>query len=930
MKRKVAPGPIGRALVTLAVAVWLLPRTIVAQGLTGELNGTVKDEQGGVLPGTVVRASSPALIPGTVSVTTNNKGQWHFLALPPGIYAIDVQRTGFRRWHEDGIPVGAGTTFELAIVLEVAVGGETVVVEGASPRIDARNPGFGTRFRSEDLSAIPLGRNSMFSAIRAAPGISPTSPSSSTNTTLSAFGSGINENKFLFDGTDMTCPCSGISRAEPGVDFIQEMHVQSVGASAEFGDVQGAVIDVITRSGSARFTTDASYYAEPGALTSQPVVLPLSAPAKGQSGYERVRYRDFSGAGGGPIAPDHVWFFAGYQYLRDYDSQPGADPAFPRTYEQNKLFLKITSRLTPSLQMENILHYEHWVNPQPPTAVTPFEATTRTSADVPAVTFGHVTHTLSQNTVWDVRVGWFTQAQDSVPSTRDLKTSSHFDQITGVTSFAPPTFGGPTISRTTVKATLTYYRPALFRSDHQLKFGGQFEHGGHHLPTVVPGGTSYVDKTGQPYQAITRDPSQEGGASSGIAAFASDAIAIGERLTVSAGVRFDHLRAYDPDLHAIDAEGRQTDDIVRGTGTLYTWNLVSPRLGATVKLTADGRTILRSSYGRFYQGVLTAEIGPFHPAVTPRVTRTFDQATGQYANPITVDPRVNLLLDPGMKAPHSDEYSVGVDREFGRQFSGALAYVHKNGADYIAWTDVGGTYELRDWPLPDGRFVPAYVLTNNTADRRFLQTNPPGYSLRYDGLVLVGERRRANGWQAFASYTRSKSRGLLPSSGTSPAGPQSSTIAPPTSGSFGQDPNDLINAIGLLPNDRPNIFRIMGSVDVPRTGIAVAANYQYFSGKPWAATTLLPLPQGSQRVLLETRGTRRLPSQSLLDLRVSRWFTLGRAERVELLLDVYNVFNETAAESLATDNLFNLNFQKPTVFVDPRRVMLGAKLVLGR
>ena len=77
------------------------------------------------------------------------------------------------------------------------------------------------------------------------------------------------------------------------------------------------------------------------------------------------------------------------------------------------------------------------------------------------------------------------------------------------------------------------------------------------------------------------------------AAFASDAITVGDRLTINAGVRFDHSRAISQDLHALDLEGHETDAIVRGLGTLYTWNVVSPRLGVTMKLTADGRTMLR-------------------------------------------------------------------------------------------------------------------------------------------------------------------------------------------------------------------------------------------------------------------------------------------------------------------------------------------------
>ena len=89
-------------------------------------------------------------------------------------------------------------------------------------------------------------------------------------------------------------------------------------------------------------------------------------------------------------------------------------------------------------------------------------------------------------------------------------------------------------------------------------------------------------------------------------------------------------------------------------------------------------------------------------------------------------------------------------------------------------------------------------------------------------------------------------------------------------------PDDLTNAAGRLANDRPHVFRAMGSFDIPNTGIFVAGNLQYFSGKPWAASAVVNVPQNSQqRVLLEERGSRRLSSQTMLDLpacrRPSRW-----------------------------------------------------------
>jgi hypothetical protein len=909
-----------------------------AQGLTGAIIGTVKDAQGGVLPGAVVRVNSPALIGGPARLTTNGKGQLRFSALPPGRYAIDIELQGFATYHEEDIAVGAGATIERTAVLTMAGLAESVAVEGAGSRLEARGSGFGTRFGPEDITAIPTRRSSMFDFIGAAPGISATSPGTGGSSLVSAFGSGANENTFLLDGTNFTSPANGVARAEPGIDFIEEVHVQSIGASAEFGNVQGAVVNVVTRQGSNRFRYDASFYGQPAGLTSQPVRLLIPGAGQRITGYERVRYRDATTNLGGPVVRDRLWFFTGYQYLRDYDSQPGADPAFPRAYEQNKVFAKLTWRLAPAWQLVQSVHDEHWVNPEVPTSVKPFAATLTQRASVPAITFADLTHTSSVNTLWEVRAGRFVYSQESSPSSGNRGTPSHLDSGTGVTSGAPQQMGVGKQIRTTAKATLSHYRPGLWRADHEWKTGAQIEQGEHRALQVIPTGTWYLDNNGQPSQSTSRDPTNAGGQFITAGAFASDALTAGNRLTINAGVRFDHTRAISQDLRALDADGHATGAVIDGLGTMYTWNVFSPRLGVTAKLSADGRTLLRASYGRFSQGVVTGELAPFHPGQTPVTTKGFDPAAAGYTRIISiVDPKRNLQLDPAMRTPRTDEYSIGVDREIGRRIAIGITYVRKAGANFIGWTDIGGQYREETRTLADGRTLPVSVLVNGTAARRFLLTNPDDYSLTYNGLVTVVEKRRSNGWQAFGSYTLSRAEGLQAYSGTTAAGPQVSTVgAPPGAFStglitFGRDPNDLTNASGRLPNDRPHMFRAMGSADVGRTGFVFAANLQVSSGKPWAATTLVSVPQNSQqRILIEPRGSRRLSSQSLLDLRLSRTIAFGHLGRIELLVDLLNALNDTAEEGLATDNLFSANFGQPTVFLDPRRAMVSARVNLGR
>ena len=86
------------------------------------------------------------------------------------------------------------------------------------------------------------------------------------------------------------------------------------------------------------------------------------------------------------------------------------------------MFAKLTWQPAPGWQLDHSLHYERWVNPEPPTLAKPFAATLRVHASVPAMTFGHLTHTSSANTLWDVRVGRFVYSREDDPSTGDRTT----------------------------------------------------------------------------------------------------------------------------------------------------------------------------------------------------------------------------------------------------------------------------------------------------------------------------------------------------------------------------------------------------------------------------------------------------------------------------------------------------------------------------
>ena len=119
-RRPSIPGTCRWLGLLAGVTLFWLPRVAVAQGLTGSLIGTVRDAQGGVVSGAVVRVGSSALIGGAATQTTNQKGQLRFPALPPGPYVLDIEFPGFTAYREENISIGAGATIERTAVLTLA------------------------------------------------------------------------------------------------------------------------------------------------------------------------------------------------------------------------------------------------------------------------------------------------------------------------------------------------------------------------------------------------------------------------------------------------------------------------------------------------------------------------------------------------------------------------------------------------------------------------------------------------------------------------------------------------------------------------------------------------------------------------------------------------------------------------------------------
>src|SRR5262249_58500163 len=135
----------------------------------------------------------------------------------------------------------------------------------------------------------------------------------------------------------------------------------------------------------------------------------------------------------------------------------------------------------------------------------------------------------------------------------------------------------------------------------------------------------YQDRNSAPFQATFRSPFVAGAPYHSASGWVEDQVSRG-RVTLSLGVRYDHMLAISPNLPARDAELNPTGGSIKGLGDMFTWNPVAPRVGFNVKLTKDDKTLLRGNYGRAYRPVYTNDFTGVHPGQSPITTASYNSA----------------------------------------------------------------------------------------------------------------------------------------------------------------------------------------------------------------------------------------------------------------------------------------------------------------
>src|SRR5262249_41440789 len=157
-----------------------------------------------------------------------------------------------------------------------------------------------------------------------------------------------------------------------------------------------------------------------------------------------------------------------------------------------------------------------------------------------------------------------------------------------------------------------------------------------------------------------------------------DTYRLGSRTTLNLGLRYDWSRASIRSYPILDAQGNETSQHSREIPDVFSWNVISPRVGITYRLNQTGTSLIKGHYGRYYRGVVTSEYDNISPSISPRyVFSGLYDAQGNPLDKELVSDNTNLTVNSKFKNPYTDQFIVGFEQELVRNLGLQANYVYK-------------------------------------------------------------------------------------------------------------------------------------------------------------------------------------------------------------------------------------------------------------
>src|SRR5260221_5380172 len=279
-----------------------------AQSTGGRIRGTVTDPSGGAVTGAKLQLTNEAN--GTQRDTESGaNGEYIFLEVPVGTYQIEVSQKGFKKYLRKGLLVNLNEVVGLDTPLQLGGSTETVEVTGAPPLVDTTSTQLGAVVNERAISQLPLAQRDAYQLLQLQPGVQSqvgldTVYGSDRAGVVSVNGGRGRDNNFTVNGGDGNDQFAGLPAIQPSPDAIAEFRVLTNTFDAEYGRNSGAVVNVVTKSGTNDIHGNGYEFFRNQNLN-----------AKGFFDTTKLDYlqNQFGATLGGPIKKDRTFFFVTYE-----------------------------------------------------------------------------------------------------------------------------------------------------------------------------------------------------------------------------------------------------------------------------------------------------------------------------------------------------------------------------------------------------------------------------------------------------------------------------------------------------------------------------------------------------------------------------------------------------------------------------------------
>jgi hypothetical protein len=338
-----------------------------AQTITGTITGQVTDQSGATVPNVKVTATNVKTNIST-TVETNRAGIYNILFLPVGQYTVTAESTGFKKATVEAFTLETSQTARIDIVMQVGQITESVNVTESAPVLQTETAATGETITSNTTTSIPLRGRNFASVTLLVPGAITPNPGSFDGVGRNTGGgrpyvNGNREqtNNFLLDGTDINESIDNLVGYSPNVDALQEVRVLTGNAGAEFGNANGAVVNMTLKSGTNEFHGNVFWFLSNDKLNANGFIRNRQNQRR-----DAFKRNIFGGTFGGPIIKEKTFFFMDYQGARQRTEGPASATVAPaefRTGNLSRITTPIRDPQTGQPFPGNIIPQSRIVNP---------------------------------------------------------------------------------------------------------------------------------------------------------------------------------------------------------------------------------------------------------------------------------------------------------------------------------------------------------------------------------------------------------------------------------------------------------------------------------------------------------------------------------------------------------------------------------------